>query len=497
MAPKSRAEQVEPLEEFPLKGGGKYRFNLEGQSEVQCPNWPNCPSLDGVSADGWRQVAIPFGKKLNKYTGRCSPCQRSSRIGIDPINHPSKATVLRARHVRDPKDTDRTAYLCPECCPSYAEVHEWLTARGLSSGSDLSLDNLRRALEALGAECDEIHFVGLFDVYSGGKCKPWGGRCDRCRDRARFNWVNLRDGGWARRDFENETEGYFICPDCGEHRTAVMPSGKNLERATGRCKPCADRRRRTIKGVAAHASGAICLKSVRDPERTRDRAAYICASWAGKPIAERPADCLGVDFGWLNQFDDEGWRGHCENCARRFDNHPRVKTKDVPVYGWAATQGPDGPFVELRAWIRYSKGGEKEVPVWFIGCGCEYPLKRDYIATLKSAHKNEKAEFSRWCPLCVKSPSRLAATLQAQFQNGNELKSGGAEKKRPGPEKGFNAKITEEKIREAFNTLGRYAPQEKVAEVIGVDARSLRDWHRARGLSYKQFQQQFTATGGS
>jgi hypothetical protein len=118
------------------------------------------------------------------------------------------------------------------------------------------------------------------------------------------------------------------------------------------------------------------------------------------------------------------------NCARRFENHPRTLTKDLPVYSWAQTRGPDGPFVELRAWVRYSKGGEKEVPIWFSGCREEHTFSRAYAQQLKSLHNQRGDEFPNWCPPCAKDPDRIVASVMAQTQNGNGQESGSAESRK-------------------------------------------------------------------
>jgi Zn finger protein HypA/HybF involved in hydrogenase expression len=480
MAQKSRAERVEPLKEFPLKGGGKYRFNLEGRSEVKCPNWPECPSFKGVSVDGWRQVQIPFVSKLKDYTGRCSSCERRSKKKTEPIFHLSGAVLLRA--VRDPEDGDRVAYLCIDCCPTFERVEAWFAECGVDIGAahDVTDSALRTALKDLGAECDELHYVRPVDVE---RREQFGGRCERCRDRARFNWLRLSGGGWARRDYEEPTKGIVICPDCMGHRHVHIPSGKNLEVTTGRCPQCASRGNRKLKEIITHLSGAICLQFVRDPEHTRDRAAFICSNWAGLTNDMHPPDCLGVDFGWFNQFDDDNWGGRCGNCARRFEDNPRTVKTDWPIYAWAETRGPDGPFVEILAWVRYSKGGAKEVPVWFVGCEHEAPLSRSYIATLKSAHKNRKTVFSRWCPPCVKNPEQLAATLQAQAQNGNRQKNEELTKSESTSKAGRPRKFTDEEAFNAIDNLGARLSVSLLARTLKCARPTINDWVYAKGFS--------------
>lgn len=350
----------------------------------------------------------------------CDSCSRLARRKSTPIHHASGATVLRA--VRDPGDGDRAAYLCADCCPAFPSVKAWFAGRGVDIETALAVPpgGLADALKGLGAECDEVHYVRLGDVdrrSKYGRRVRWRGRCDRCRDRARFNWVELRDGGWVRRDFENESEGHFVCPDCGGHRTASMPSGKNLERATGRCGPCANRRKRTIKGVIAHEpSKAICLMSVRDPERTKDRAAFICARWAKRTAGERPAGCLGVDFAWLSQFKDDGWHGLCGPCSKEKPRH----RKDISEFTFR--DGPDGAagtrlFLEGNEW-----------KVEYYGCKCERSVsRRDALAAISGYEKN-KSSYPPVCRKCLRPCNVLARMRQFPAQNGNGPKDDGTVK---------------------------------------------------------------------
>jgi hypothetical protein len=73
-----------------------------------------------------------------------------------------------------------------------------------------------------------------------------------------------------------------------------------------------------------------------------------------------------------------------------------------------------------------------------------------------------------------------------QYDNNDEKKSPGRK-----------ATITEDKIIAALKVLGPYAPQEKLAEQLGVDPRSIRDWQKGHGLSYLQLRQQYAGTGGN
>lgn len=199
------------------------------------------------------------------------------------------------------------------------------------------------------------------------------------------------------------------------------------------------------------------------------------------------------------------WKGRCRSCLPGVGKGlGNLIIEDVTVYDWPNQPGGSpGPAVAeilfsqrvIEKGVPVSKCG---VPIKYLLCGHTRTLSRESAQVLISRHSVGRRRFPQYCRECFRNPYALLRVLQGNVTgNGNGQKNEIAKKKRPGPEKGFNAKITEEKVREAFSALGRYAPQEKVAEVIGVDARSLRDWHKARGLTYKQFQQQFTSTGGS
>jgi hypothetical protein len=484
MAQKSRAERVELLKEFPLKGSGKYRFNLEGRSEVKCPNWPECPSLTGVSSDGWRQVQIPFGRKLKDYTGRCSPCQCGSKKKTEPIPHSSGAVMLRA--VRDPEDSNRVAYLCVDCCPTFERVEAWFAGQGVDirAARDVTASALRTALEDLGAECDDLHHVRPVDI----ERREWSGRCDRCRDRARFNWVKLSGGGWARRDYEDPAKGWVICPACMGHRHMHIPSGKNLEAMSGRCPQCASFGSRTRTGERPHKSGALLLEDDRDSSRPRDKAAFLCAN-----REQHPPDRPTKSYAWFSQFDDNEWHGLCDPCLgeRATGKNGRRSTTDLPLHD--DPRDPTG----LGTVILYSQGDAREVPVKFRGCGQLHQprLTRGAISSMLSAHKSGKRRFP---PLCrthfFDSDARLELA-QSEAQTGNGQNNGSAAKRRRGAPKGSNAIITEAALQRAFNQLGSHATQEKVAEFLDVTDRAIRDWQKDKGLTWRMVQEQLSRTG--
>jgi hypothetical protein len=103
-----------------------------------------------------------------------------------------------------------------------------------------------------------------------------------------------------------------------------------------------------------------------------------------------------------------------------------------------------------------------------------------------------KGNILRWpaiCPNCKRDPEAYRVRMQELA----EKRSFSGSQKKPGR----TPTITEERIRDAYKKLGDFAPQEKLAEALGVDARAIRDWQSARGLTYPQLRQQFASTGSN
>src|ERR1044072_5089077 len=217
----------------------------------------------------------------------CGTCARLARRITAPFFHESGATILRA--VRDPGDGDNLAFLCVCCCPSYAQVVGWLKEHDIPSEPELSVDDLQRALKALGARCDDVHFVRLGDVRRRGRRgKPqrrylrsgelWNGWCAYGRDRERFKLIELRSGGTARRDPGNPTCGWVTCPDClpnpetgeKEERYVSLPTDETLGDYTARCSLQDSISRSTLIVEKSHKSGATLLQDERGPERPKD-----------------------------------------------------------------------------------------------------------------------------------------------------------------------------------------------------------------------------------
>src|SRR5215213_4790030 len=162
---------------------------------------------------------------------------------------------------------------------------------------------------------------------------------------------------------------------------------------------------------------------------------------------------------WLYLKRIRFWDELCSDCVRKRGRSLSKFTKKL--------MAPSGTTTDFEDEINGEVLVVYENPQ--IGCECERRVKRDdaishwkkYPAVCRDHHNDPVAYLER------------RMEIERRLGNVGVQKNEGPVKKRRGPEKGYNARITEEKVRAAFNTLGRYAPQEKVAEEIGVDARSL------------------------
>lgn len=320
------------------------------------------------------------------------------------------------------------------------------------------------------------------------------------------------------------------CEDCGGARGKSCTGNK--------CRACADnfnarasewRRRRIGEGKCAKCGqardreGTLCSAcEAKDVER---RAVYrrrridggFCPDHGGEmPVLERCPACryersggqaLGLTFEGLlpHPASGDGLEScvGCKNCDRVYHagssySAPRrsagMKLPDEHV-------GEEGNGL----WLRFSLEDEQGVPVEYEGCstpdapctGAGWVARASALDYLRAHRRGEKV--SGLCYNHARHPRALteifAARLRhqlgsaAQTQNGSGLAGAGSKKR------GREVVIIEEKVRAAFKSLGQYAPQEKLAEEIGVDPRSLRDWHRKQGLNYRQCQQRFGGTG--
>jgi hypothetical protein len=282
------------------------------------------------------------------------------------------------------------------------------------------------------------------------------GFCQRCQLKKFFGDVVLPSG--TKYLFsERSAEGVpVVCGKCGGRRVVKNGSVRS-DRPDGFCHGCASGE---FSGDELHLSGAIIHWSKREPD-SKFRVAFTCAG------------CGAEHFTWGTHIRSrKKWSGLCVDCRQRRGSYNRKKEETTLGSG------------SVVLYQQRKPGDIKKVAVRCGVCSSENFFTRTAIAA---------KGFTGYC----RAHTHVEIALAFQSQDGNGQKNGDTEKKHPGPEKGFNAKITEEKVREAFKSLGCYAPQERIAEKIGVDPRSLRDWQKAQGLSYRQLRQQFTETGGS
>jgi hypothetical protein len=318
-------------------------------------------------------------------------------------------------------------------------------------------------------------------------------KCDRCEklyhegsyyfgeNPARRRWVEEHPSGIVEgpqgslldyRDTIHSHSGTYVMSLCGECREQSRDDWqyRRLSRWEGLCRPCA----RMKRGNVPHDSGALLHYSERVLEpggRKRPlKIKFTCANRESEPHR-------GEVF--VSVAERDGWEGLCPDCRSRRAN-PNKITDEKDVEG---------------AILRFQhEDGHGLVPVFFKDCLHELSLPREKVLR----YLYEPPKLGR-CPNCKDKDAyrkRIAElALMAAGSNGNGQKN--VTPKKAGPDKGFNAIITERSIRDALKILGPFAPQEKLAERIGVDARSLREWQRDHNLSYKQLRQQFTETGGS
>jgi hypothetical protein len=320
-------------------------------------------------------------------------------------------------------------------------------------------------------------------------------RCDRCGNiyhaGGRYNYHPLRlrknygikEGpngsliNYDKRKLEDECKAFSICGECRiEDGCDDWTKGKyrNFSGWSGICRIHA-MRARMRKGDVPHPSGAVVHRSQRILEPGwRKRPVKVKFTCANRKPHPHQSETYLSQTEYADGKPRIEWRGLCSDCQSIFPIHNKI-TEDVVKGG--VKLGFKEPDEQGRVLVTY------------LICKDTRWVSRERAASL-----NTDPPKIGICPECRRNPARLIERSTEPAVD--ERKDVNAEKKRPGPEKGFNAKITEEKIREAYKVLGRYVPQEKLAEEIGVDARSLREWHRERGLSYKQMRQQFTETGG-
>jgi hypothetical protein len=242
---------------------------------------------------------------------------------------------------------------------------------------------------------------------------------------------------------------------CGEWKF------RTIQYWTGWCMKCLlHARRHTGEGIHPE-SGAKFYRDIRDPN-----------------VPEKvAADCTGCGerfFVQLQRTKNPTWRGLCSDCVKAADP-PKLKTENEELINgaWILRNERDAAGRRLLYYVYPPK--ERG------GCGCKRTLTAHEARTYKS--KAAKGQS----PLICRRHRLNPYLLLSEQSNGNGQVNGS------GVTRGRKPVITEEKIRAAYKVLGSFAPQEKLAEQIGVDARSLRDWQRERGLTYPTLRQLYTA----
>jgi|GEM_PF-4157097 len=240
------------------------------------------------------------------------------------------------------------------------------------------------------------------------------------------------------------------CLRCNKKRYVLIPRGKQRENEgwTGACHACAMGVR---KETWRHPNGALILWG----ERVRGQkhlVPFICLNCGEKKIV-RASQVYTKAKRWL------GW---CGDCIEARGSITKVNG-DVELKPWGS-------------WIYFSQAIGKQVPVKCGLCGRIRQMHRTSVLS------NYQKGMTGYC-----SDSRECNRTRIDRESGN------GEKRSPGRE----PVITEEKVIEAFNKLGPYAPQEKLSEHLGVDPRSFRDWHKKQGLTYRQCRQRYSKTGGN
>ncbi len=296
----------------------------------------------------------------------------------------------------------------------------------------------------------------------------WQGLCEDCRKRARFADIEMPGNVLIRRDPNDPQYGWVPCeirgPGCKGERRLLIHSNLVL-----RCSPCAHYKRRVSKDELPR-SGAIPLRTEPDPADPTNytRRAFLCANPDQNP------NCLIKDYGYVSYFRRPTWEGKCQACLAYSGGYRKIKTDRVLANGTTIglTQEDERGYV----------------PVTFFLCRHVIWWERDRAIQYSR-------RLGKICRACFVNPVALMermAELKSQDDDSKQYDNND-EKKSPGRK----ATITEDKIIAALKVLGPYAPQEKLAEQLGVDPRSIRDWQKGHGLSYLQLRQQYAGTGGN
>jgi hypothetical protein len=275
-------------------------------------------------------------------------------------------------------------------------------------------------------------------------------------------------------DPQSKTHGWLICPDgtspkCEGRRYRHLPNGPVAWKdRTPRCMYCARHRSRKTEPLVHPKTGSKLDRSDRHPH-DKNKFKLICANPSNNP------DCLqDTSFMRTERFLHPEFRGVCQNCYSKL---PAPRTRLDRVVLDDGPNGSPGTVVDF--------GGRRDgyVPVTH-RCGGEELMKETTLFTYLSDWETGKSKFPARCPDCRLDPDFHRVRKIGQ-------KDGAGTQRR----RGAKAKVTPEKLKEAFSALGPFAPQEKVAERIGVEPRSIYNFGKSQGLNYSQLREKFSSTG--
>jgi hypothetical protein len=269
--------------------------------------------------------------------------------------------------------------------------------------------------------------------------------------------------------------GWLYCPFCPPEKQVresdIRTEGsERFRQLTGVCRPHSQELRKKPVRQRRHASGAIFLLGIPDPEKPASpRAQFICANFVNNKGCPLPD---GKSYYWVSTLYDPKWHGFCRACAKVWLRNQGRPTTDPILYGWPET--PGGPPGLPLAQILYSQEGVRGVPVKYLGgCRCAHTvfMTRRSVKTQVLLHRNGQKEFSKRCRGCFFNPEALLE--QAQNSNGqnNEVAEKRGRGRAPKPPEVKQAEIErrkaefEAKVRE----LGKRLPQHEITRAIIAD----------------------------
>jgi hypothetical protein len=275
---------------------------------------------------------------------------------------------------------------------------------------------------------------------------------------------------WSKRPQGNLKKVAFTCAGCSELSFAQCTTVRSPN-WTGLCESCRRNRKRIsprkFTQTVTHWSGTIIHGAEREPGKS-SKIKITCYS------------CREDSYAWHSWIKDEKWDGRCHSCVlQQGKSHPRKRTKDVRL--------PSGSI------IHWSERAGKHVPITCAACDQRWSASIAAVRTILSRHRRQNQNWPGYCPDHHRNIAALSSLLIEQAKQGEAIRTTQViSKRRPGPQKGSHATITEEAFRRSFKELGSYATQEEVAEFLNVTDRGIRDWQKQQGLKWREVQQRFS-----